>query len=105
MAQVRLRHAEGSVARRFLIAPRRLAAAAAVVVTIGAGALMFEKNHAATGFRPSVRAEARPHIVLATKPVVETYQSRGATIVEIPSQGSNDASVVMIFDDSLPADL
>ena len=110
MAQVRLRQAEGSVARRFLVAPRRLAAAAAIVVAIGAGTLVYERNvettpNVATGLSPSVRAEARPHIQLATKPVVETYQSQGATIVEMPSQGSNDASVVMIFDDSLPADL
>src|SRR6202022_2152039 len=40
MAQVRLRQAEGSVARRFLVAPRRLAAAAAIVVTIGVSALV-----------------------------------------------------------------
>lgn len=108
MAQVRLRQAEGSVARRFLVAPRRLAAAAAIVVAIGAGALVWQR-HVESGFSPTQgRAEARPHIVktqLATKPVVETYQSRGATIVEMPSQGSNDANVVMIFDDSLPADL
>jgi hypothetical protein len=109
MAQVRLRQAEGSVARRFLVAPRRLAAAAAIVVAIGAGALVWERNYVATGFSPAQgQAEARPAIVktqLATKPVVETYQSQSATIVEMPSQGSNDANVVMIFDDSLPADL
>ena len=107
MAQVRLRQAEGSVARRFLIAPRRLAAAAAVVVSVAAGTLVYEKS-VETGFSPSARAESPRHIVrpvTVTKPVVETYQSDNATIVEMPSQGSNDAQVVMIFDDSLPADL
>ena len=97
--------AEGSVARRFLVAPRRLAAAAAIVVAIGAGALVWERNHVATGLSPSVRAEVRPHIELATKPVVETYDSKNATIVEVPREAKNDPQVVMIFDESLPADL
>ena len=105
MAQVRLRQAEGSVARRFLIAPRRLAAAAAIVVAIGVGAVVLEKSERPPVAAPPVIARVARPIVLATKPIVETYQSQGATIVEIPSQGSNDASVVMIFDDSLPADL
>ena len=107
MAQVRLRQAEGSVARRFLIPPRRLAAAAAIVVAIGAGALVYERTEQNVGpalSRPAP-TESRRHVITATKPVVETYQSQGATIVELPSQGSNDANVVMIFDDSLPADL
>src|SRR5262249_4265859 len=104
MAQVRLRQAEGSVARRFLIPPRRLAAAAAVVVAIGAGALMFERRDPpAMVAPPEVVKAVRP--ALTTKPVVETYQSQNATIVEMPSQGSNDANLIMIFDDSLPADL
>lgn len=105
MAQVRLRQAEGSVARRFLIPPRRLAAAAAIVVAIGAGALVYEKNEQPAAVTVPVVARVAPRAALATKPVIETYQSRGATIVELPSQGSNDANVVMIFDDSLPADL
>jgi len=107
MAQVRLRQAEGSVARRFLVAPRRLAAAAAIVVAIGAGALVYERNQQNVGpaLSRSAPAESRRHVITATKPVIETYQSQSATIVEMPSQGSNDANVVMIFDDSLPADL
>ena len=104
MAQVRLRQAEGSVARRFLIAPRRLAAAAAIVVAIGAGTLMWENSVRPVVVAPiAVAKVVRP--VTVTKPVVETYQSDRATIVEMPSQGSNDANVVMIFDESLPADL
>jgi hypothetical protein len=104
MAQVRLRQAEGSVAHRFLIAPRRLAAAAAIVVAIAAGTLVYEKSEQPVLVTPHVVAKVvRP--VTVTKPVVETYQSDNATIVEMPSQGNNDAQVVMIFDDSLPADL
>lgn len=103
MAQVRLRQAEGSVARRFLIAPRRLAAAAAIVVAIGVAALVVDNaQKRAPVPRPAVAVRTAP---LATKPVVETYQSPNATIVEVPSEGANDAKVVMIFDDSLPSDL
>ena len=103
MAQVRLRQAEGSVARRFLIPPRRLAAAAAIVVAIAGGTLIWQRrDHPAAVIAPAVAAKLTP---LVTKPVVETYQSQNATIVEMPSQGNNDANVVMIFDDSLPADL
>jgi len=103
MAQVRLRQAEGSVVRRFLVPPRRLAAAAAIVVAIAGGTLVWQRHEQPVLVAPAVVARvARP---LVTKPVVETYQSQNATIVEMPSQGNNDANVVMIFDDSLPADL
>ncbi len=103
---LRLRQAEGSVARRFLVAPRRLAAAAAIVAAIGAGALVYEsRQNVGRASSPSTRAESPRHIQLATKPVVETYQSQNATIVEMPSEGKNDAQLVMIFDESLPADL
>jgi hypothetical protein len=104
MAQVRLRQAEGSVARRFLIAPRRLAAAAAIVVAIGVSALVYDKAQHRVTPAPPVAVAVRPKS-LATKPVIETYQSQNATIVEVPPEGKNDAQVVMIFDDSLPADL
>ncbi len=107
MAQVRLRQAEGSVARRFLIAPRRLAAAAAIVVAIAAGTLVYENKSIEHRLQPvPAKATSAPsRVITVTKPVVETYQSDSATIVEMPSQGSNDIQVVMIFDDSLPADL
>ncbi|HUJ13965.1 MAG TPA: hypothetical protein VL284_09285 [Thermoanaerobaculia bacterium] len=109
MSQIRLRQAEGSVAHRFLVAPRRLAAAAAIVVAIGTGALVWENRSMEHRLQPvaammPAKADAPLH-VLTTKPVIETYQSKDATIVEMPSQGKNDANVVMIFDDSLPADL
>jgi hypothetical protein len=104
MAQVRLRQAEGSVARRLLIAPRRLAAAAAIVVAIGVSALVYDKAQQRVTPAPPVAVAVRPKS-LATKPVIETYQSQNATIVEVPPEGKNDAQVVMIFDDSLPADL
>ena len=102
MAQIRLRQTEGSVARRMLIPPRRLVAAAAIVAAIG---ISFFASQ--TSFKSEPQAAnpiARP-AQLATKPVVETYDSKDATIVEVPTEGKNDPQVVMIFDESLPADL
>jgi hypothetical protein len=42
---------------------------------------------------------------LTTKPVVETYSSTNATIVEVPTESAGDAKIVMVIDDKLPADL
>jgi hypothetical protein len=104
MSQIRVRQAEAPVAKRFLIAPRRLAAAAAIIVAISGGWMAWERtNRHPAAVVPVIAAVHKQP--LATKPVVETYQSQNATIVEIPSQGGSDANVVMIFDDSLPADL
>src|SRR5579872_7058782 len=107
MSQVRMRQTEGAVTRRFLVPPRRLAAAAAVVVAIGAGALFYDRaSKQPLPLAPSATtvAAATP-APLATKPIVETYQSRDATIVEMPTEGPNDPKVIMIFDNSLPANL
>jgi hypothetical protein len=102
MVQIRLRQTEGSVARRVLVAPRRLAAAAAIVVAAGLSALVYNNTPKTVPLsHPSV-ARAVP---FATKAVVETYDSKDATIVEVPTEGKNDPQVVMIFDESLPADL
>jgi hypothetical protein len=69
MAQVRLRQAEGSVARRFLVAPRRLAAAAAIVVAIGAGALVWERTDQNVGPALSRPGAPRRLRVGATSPL------------------------------------
>jgi hypothetical protein len=102
MSQIRLRQTEGSVARRLLVAPRRLAAAAAIVIAIGISAFVYD-NAQKSG--PAALPVVVQRAQLATKPVVETYDSKNATIVEVPSEGKNDPKVVMIFDESLPADL
>lgn len=38
-------------------------------------------------------------------PVVEEYDNSAATIIEVPSNESDEVKIVMIFDESLPADL
>lgn len=50
-----------------------------------------------------VVAQAQPPVV--DRPVIEQYDSAGATIVEVPAQNSSEIRLVMIFDESLPADL
>ena len=102
MAQIRMRKTEGSVAHRFLAAPRRLVAAAAIVAAIGIS--FFASQTSIQTVPPAASPIVRP-AQFATKPVVETYDSKDATIVEVPTEGKNDPQVVIIFDESLPADL
>jgi hypothetical protein len=108
MAQVRLREAETSLdSHRVLSWPRRLAVAATVTAGITGSLIAYRMQHFASEplAQPVTKvAHVRPAAanVLTTKPVIETYQSKNATIVEVPADGAN---VVMIFDDKLPADL
>ena len=107
MQQVRVRDAETTVASGHVIAwPRRLAMAAAVAVAVFGATLAYRP--AAPEVTPRVIAKAmtpQPAVALTTKPVVETYQSENATIIEMPTEGSDDVKIVMIFDENLPADL
>lgn len=107
MAQVRLRQTEGSAARRLQLNPYLRAAAAVMFMIAGAlGFYRYEFRQVAP--KPVIEARVTSPVVEraeATKAVVETYQSRNATIVEMPASSPSEAKVVMIYDDSLPADL
>jgi len=101
MDQVHLRQAEGTVGRRRLPSPWRLAVAATILIGISGAAFVY--RHEQLSAPPAqVQAVAR-RAEYVTKPIIESYDSKTATIVEVP--GVKDAQVVMIFDDSLPADL
>jgi hypothetical protein len=104
MQQVRVRGAESTVSgpRRIVSWPRRLAVAATLAAAV-TGAVFFQTGQSASSPAPFRRAEIRPVMSFATKPVVETYESQNATIVEVPSD--DDVRIVMIFDENLPADL
>ena len=105
MAQVRLRQAEGS-ALPHLPLKGYLRAAAAVAFVIGATAGLYRLEHQSVAPPMEAKVLVQPPIkVLTTKPVIETYQSQNATILEVPSSSATDAKVVMIYDQSLPADL
>ncbi|HEX7680824.1 MAG TPA: hypothetical protein VF713_22000 [Thermoanaerobaculia bacterium] len=111
MSQVRVRSAETSLAPRHAASVwRRLAIAATIVAGVTGTSLVYRLERSAPASQPVAQTllsgqHAKPHpATLATKSFVETYSSHNATIVEVPNDGS-DAKVVMIFDDTLPADL
>jgi len=62
------------------------------------------RNDVPMTMEPIQRAELRTQ-TLTTKPIVETYDSQNATIVEVPTDETDDVKIVMIFDENLPADL
>jgi hypothetical protein len=111
MSQVRVRTAETSLTPRHAASVwRRLAIAATIVAGVTGTSLVYRLERSAPATQPVAqtllsarRVSPRP-AALATKSFVETYSSHNATIVEMPNDGS-DAKVVMIFDDTLPADL
>lgn len=110
MQQVRVRAAESTVAAAHNVVswPRRLAVAATLVAGI-TGAMLYNQATSTVPATPVTIARGITPVTaqkLATKPVVETYESDSATIVEMPSEGAgDDVKVVMIFDENLPADL
>lgn len=109
MRAVHVRSKEDVVESRHVLAwPRRLAVAATIAASVIGGTLVYEH-----GQPLPVTQEANvvtPHqaavpVKLTTKPVVETYSSSNATIVEVPSESAGDTKIVMVIDDKLPADL
>jgi hypothetical protein len=118
MQQVRVRSAESTVEAANVVSwPRRLAVAATLAGGVFASMLFYGARGpavlTATGPATSPVAIARtvhpvPSEKFVTKPVVETYESQNATIVEVPTSetgGTDDVKIVMIFDENLPADL
>jgi hypothetical protein len=106
MREVRLRSTETAVTHHRGWSGRMAIAAALSVVITGASMFMSRES------RPTMpmavtRASLQPTITVgaSTRPVVESYESQNATIVEVPTEGAGDVKVVMIFDESLPADL
>jgi hypothetical protein len=104
MQQVRVRDMETVAATRTASWPRRLAMAAAIGVAVF-GATLVSRVDAPVQTKSIARSApmTRP---LTTKPIVETYDSQNATIVEVPTDATDDdVKIVMIFDENLPADL
>ena len=112
MRQVSVRHTEKAMRPANVVSwPRRLAMAATVAVGITGAALVYRidapRATAPAGIPTAalVAPVAANPSTLATKPVVETYESETATILEVPSDANDSVRIVMIFDDSLPVDL
>ncbi|HEY0372467.1 MAG TPA: hypothetical protein VGD79_10730 [Thermoanaerobaculia bacterium] len=102
MQQVRVREAETTVAASHVaVWPRRLAMAAALATAMFGATLVRRPVQPLTvDMRPIPRAAA----ALTIKPVVASYDSQNATIVEVPTD-SDDVKIVMVFDENLPVDL
>jgi hypothetical protein len=108
MREVRLRSTEQTMDPGGMSWSRSLAVAATLSVVFSGAAIVYNQQERISGFGPIGLADARPRFraPLTTKPVVETYDSQNATIVEVPTEeGEADFKVVMIFDENLPADL
>lgn len=111
MRQVRVRGTEQTLAARKVMSwPRRLAVAATIAAGF-TGALLTGRLDVSAPDPTGVRSAALDrHPIssenLTTKPVVETYESQNATILEVPAEEAGDnVKMVMIFDENLPADL
>jgi hypothetical protein len=111
MAQVRVRSAETSAMPRLSLNPYLRAAAAVLFVIAGTtGIYRYSQQQEVNQPIPDVAILKSPMpagmpALHTTKAIVETYQSENATIVELPSASPSDVKVVMIYDESLPADL
>ena len=86
---------------------RRLAVAATLIAGITGGTLVYRHEQGVVISSAPLIAHRSPlSTSIATKPVVATYSSPNATIVEMPAEGGkNEPHVVMILDENLPADL
>lgn len=104
MREVRLRSKESAVARTEGPSWKRLAAAAVLSAIAVGGSVFYERQSVTPGPLTVRRAVIRPVSDVA-KPVVDKYESETATIVEVPTAGDGDVQMVMVFDESLPADL
>lgn len=82
--------------------PRRLAVAAMFAAGFLGALVFYPRDPVVTPVAPVKIVQTAK---LATKPLVETYESANATIVEVPTDGADDTRIVMVFDESLPADL
>ena len=111
MQQVRVRGAETTVEASHNVVswPRRLAIAATLIAGI-TGAMLYERGAETPAVLTPVQIARKVSPVtpkmLETKPIVESYESDSATIVEVPTdEPGDDVKIVMIFDENLPADL
>lgn len=105
MRAVHIRSAESTMSSHGVAWPRRLAVAATIAAAIAGASVVYEKTQAPViapralvAVHPVLKKTAEP------KPIIESYDSSKATIVEMPTE-REDVKVVMVLDDTLPADL
>ncbi len=103
MRAVQIRSAESTVSSRGVTWPRKLALAASLAAAI-TGATWIHQRQSIIATAPPPPPALQHAAAVSPRPVVENYESQNATIVEMPSEREN-VKVVMVFDESLPADL
>lgn len=102
MREVQLRDKQRLwTARSRVSAWSRWSAAAAVLV---ASVSYFAAHRPMAHVPTATQVAVVQQVPTLARPVVEAYDSGSATIVEVPTE-TNDAKIVMVFDESLPADL
>lgn len=104
MHQIHVRETE----RRFtrvMPAVQRWAIAAAATFMVISGAMLWPRGEKVGAPVAITRSAAVVVPRAAVRPVVERWDSPSAMIIEIPEEETSDLKVVMVFDESLPADL
>lgn len=101
LQQVHLRQTEGTLGRGRFTSHYRWAIAAALALTI-TGITMSRYDQQVS---PAVTPVASSRVVPANLASVESYEEASATIVELPNTDTENVKIVMIFDETLPADL
>lgn len=101
MQQVDVRRKESQMSPgRVSSRPVQWAVAAALGLAVTTATLV-QRPGAVLAPQTVVQVAAVP---LVSRPIIESYESGSATIVEVPS-AETSVQIVMVFDDSLPVDL
>lgn len=101
MQQVDVRRKESQMSpARVSSRPLQWAVAAALGLAVTTATLVHRPD-AVLAPTAGVQVASAP---LVARPVIESYESDSATIVEVPSTETS-VQIVMVFDDSLPVDL
>ncbi len=101
MREVHLRSTERTVEKHSKFGWTRRLAVAATLTAAVVGSMYYPRQQSTS----PVPVISQTTIQAMAKPVIESYNSDSATIVEMPTDGADDVKVVMIFDEKLPADL
>ena len=106
MRQVRVRGAENTVTAQPPVSwTRRLAVAATLAAAVTGTTFIASRDRTPVPMNVARATITANPVTLTTKPIVETYESDNATIMEVPADANDNVKIVMIFDENLPADL
>jgi len=109
MHQIHVRETERRFDRKESTRPRyqRWALAAAATFMVVTGALFWPRDQRVDVPVTVAQVNRQAAVIAPTtvRPVVEAWDSSTAMIIEIPEEETSDLKVVMVFDESLPADI